>query len=166
GESHRWVEARVGGASDASRRVAVEDDDHPVVRRVLELLDHELSPTSARRPVHPAQRLTLLVLADRMEVESGGAPQEQPPSVAANDAGVAEEAVERDEPRPDDEGQPLERERRLDGRKAEKIADHDLCCIDRMDPPSHTPEIEFSRQDAPVSPKAQRPRSEPADVQL
>src|SRR6185503_3038278 len=66
----------------------------------------------------------------------------------------------------DDEGHPLERERRLDGRKAEKVADHDLCCIDRMDPPSHTPEIEFSRQDAPVSPKAQRPRSEPADVQL
>ena len=166
GNANGRVEARVGGGADDPHRVAVEEDDHPVVRRVLELLDHELSATGARRPVHAAQRLALLVLADRVEVESGGTPQEQPPSVAADDAGVAEEAVERDEPGPDDERRPLERDRRLDGREAEEIADHDLSCIDRMDPARHAPEVELGREDAPMAPKAQRPRSEPADLQL
>ena len=101
-----------GGVPDGARRIAVEQHDYTVVRRVLELLHHELAATRARRPVHPAQRLALLVLAHRVEVEAGSPPQEQAAPVSAATPGVAEEPVECDETRPNDERRGARRRRR------------------------------------------------------
>ena len=97
------VEARPGRRADVARRIAVEQHDHFVARRVLELLDHQLPAAGGRAPVHLAQRLALLVVAHRVEVEAAWPTKQQPAAVLRAAAGLREEPFESDEPREDDD---------------------------------------------------------------
>ena len=58
--------------------VGVQEHRDLVVRRVLELLHHQLSALRSRPPVHLAKRLALLVLAHAVQIEAGGPAQQQP----------------------------------------------------------------------------------------
>ncbi len=81
----------------------VEDDGDLVARRVFELLHHQLTAPRGRPPVHLPQRLALLVLAHRVEVEPRRTPQQQPAAVLRVRPALGEEPIERDEPRIDEQ---------------------------------------------------------------
>ena len=70
-----------GGSPASPAGSQSRSDDDRLARRVLELLHHQLAPPRRRRPVHAPQRLALLVLAHRVEVEAGRPPQEEPPAL-------------------------------------------------------------------------------------
>ena len=74
----RRAHLHVEGLGDHGLLVRVEEHRDLVVGRVLELLDHQRSAPCGRPPVHLAQRLALLVLADAVQVEARGAAQQQP----------------------------------------------------------------------------------------
>src|SRR5215204_5678033 len=80
GGAHLGVEARGARRAGAVAGLCVEHDDDLVSRRVLELLDHQLVSARGRGPVHAAERLAALVLAHAVQLESGGAPEEDPSS--------------------------------------------------------------------------------------
>ncbi len=90
GGAHLDVEAVL----DHGARVRVENDRDLVARRVLELLHHQLAAARRRLPVHLPERLPLLVLAHRVEVEARRATQQQPPAVLGVGAALGEEPVE------------------------------------------------------------------------
>ena len=90
---HRGVEARLRRRPRIARGIAVEDDHERLARRVLELLHHEPAAAGGRRPVHAPQRLALLVLPHRVEVEAGRPPQEQPPAVSAGSLPASSNSV-------------------------------------------------------------------------
>src|SRR5512141_2703766 len=82
------VEDRTGGANldveavpDDGFCVGVEKHRALVARRILELLDDQLTPTRGRRPVNAAERLALLVFADTVKLEPARSSQQDPPSV-------------------------------------------------------------------------------------
>ena len=61
-----------GAAPVDEARVGIEQDEHLVARRILEVLDHQLTALRGRRPVDAPQRLALLVLAHAVQVEALG----------------------------------------------------------------------------------------------
>ena len=151
-----------GGSPTAWRGIAVEDDDDTVVGRVLELLHHELAAARARRPVHTAQRLALLVLAHRVEVEAGGATQEYPASVPGGPTGIREEAVERGKTRSHDERRGIAQHAGRNGDEAEEIADDDPRIGELVDAAWQRSQRDSAlRQAAVVPPHPARARAEP-----
>ncbi len=99
----RGADLNVERVPDDRPPVGVQEHRHLVVRRVLELLHHQLSALRSRPPVHLAKRLALLVLAHAVQIEAGS-PAEQHPAAALAQAGILrEEALEVDEPRVDEE---------------------------------------------------------------
>jgi hypothetical protein len=72
------------------------------------------------------ERLALLVLANGVEVEARRAPQEQPASVSSDPAGVAEETVELDEPRANDDRHGMTRDLRRHRYQTEQVSERDL----------------------------------------
>ena len=122
-------------AADGAR-VSVEQDRDLVARGILELLDHQLAAPRGRPPVHLPQRLSLLVLAHRVEVEAGRAAQQQPPPVLRVRAALREEPVERDEPRVDEQGA-ARGQVDLGAREPERILDRRPRLLDGVPPPRH-----------------------------
>ena len=113
-----------GGEPVTARRVSVEQHRDLVARRVLELLHHQRAAARGRRPVDAPQRLSLLVVADAVEVEADGPPQQEPPAVLGAGAAVEEEPLELDEARVDDERLPVvERHPRF--REPERVGDRE-----------------------------------------
>src|SRR4029078_2317755 len=84
------------------------------------LLDHELAALCGCPPVHLAQRLALLVLADRVQVEAGRSPQEHAPTGLGRTARLREDAIELDEAREDEERR-LRTPQLLGARERERI---------------------------------------------
>ena len=76
--------------------VCVEQHGDLVARSVLELLHHQLAAPRRRRPVHPAQRLALLVLAHAVQLEPRIAPQQQAATVVGAVARLRKERTEPD----------------------------------------------------------------------
>ena len=117
-------------AHDGSR-VAVQENGGLVARRVLELLHHQVPAPGRRRPVHTPKRLSLLVVAHRMEVEARRPAQQQPAPFERTRSGVGEERVEVDEAWVDEDGlagrkrdlDPLEAERVLERRPSRSRSD-------------------------------------------
>src|SRR5215210_5748447 len=116
------VEAGIAGRPYAVPRLRVEDDDDLVARGVFQLLDHQLLAAGGRRPVHPAQRFAALVLADAVKLETGGPPEEDPPTAVRTEPALREERGQASEPGIDEQRcRVLER---LDlARKSEGILD-------------------------------------------
>ena len=102
GRLHLELEGVVRRDPDDRPRVSVEEDGGLVARRILELLDHQVPAPRRGRPVHAPQRLSLLVVAHRVEVEAGRPAEEKPAPFERARAGVREERVEVDEPRVDE----------------------------------------------------------------
>ena len=132
GRAHLLVEAVPRNRG----RLRVEDDGDLVARGVLELLHHQLAAACGRPPVHFSQRLALLVLAHRVQVEARRPPQQQPPSVLRVRAALGEEPVERDEPRIDEQGA-AGGEIDLRVRQPEGVVDHRLRLLDHVAPSRH-----------------------------
>ena len=83
------------------------------------------------RPVHAPKRLSLLVVAHRVEVEAGRPAEEKPAPFERARPGVREERIEVDEPRVDEHG--LARgQRDLDLLEAERVLEHRLRGLDRI----------------------------------
>ena len=162
---HSRVEARVRRVADGVPRVAVEDHDHTVVGRVLELLHHELPASRARRPVHAPERLTLLVLAHGVEVEACGSTQENSASVPRRAPGIREQPVERRQARSHDDRHVLGQHSRRDGDEAEEVAEDDSRIGELENAARQRPEIDpaFRQPTVPMHPA--RACAEPADGQ-
>src|SRR6266516_3341218 len=60
----------VEALADDRACLTVEQDGDLIARRVLELLHHQLATLRGRAPVHLAQRLAFLVVADAMQIEA------------------------------------------------------------------------------------------------
>ncbi len=116
--------------------------------------------------MHAAEGFPLFVFADGVEVEPGGAPQEQRAPVAADGSGIAKEAIERRELGPDHQRGALERQRRRDGREPEQVADDDLCLVEDVHPTREPAQIELGREDASVAAEPERALSEAPEGQL
>ena len=89
--------------TDDGPPIRVENNGDLVSRRILELLHHQLSPPRRRRPVHPAQRLALLVLAHAVKLEAAVPAEQQAPPVLRALAGFGKERAELHQPRIDEQ---------------------------------------------------------------
>ena len=91
------------------------------------------------RPVDTPQRLSLLVVADAVELEADRPPQQEPPPVLGAGATVEEEALEVGEAGVDDERLLLlQRQRRLG--EAERVCDRQADRREAMTPARHVAE--------------------------
>ena len=118
GRAHLDVER----LADDRTAVRVEQHRNLVVRHVLELLHHQLAALRGRPPVHLAQRLALLVLADAVQVEPGRPPQHDVTAGKCH-AELREDALELDEARIDEERR-LRAEVLLRVREPERVLEH------------------------------------------
>ena len=149
-------------AADGAR-VRVEQDGDLVARGILELLDHQLAAPRGRAPVHLPQRLSLLVLADGVEVEAGWAAQQQPPPVLRVGAALREEPVERDEPRVDEQ-RAARGQVDLDAREPERVVDRRPRLLDDVPPSRHPFEHVGAPMDRAGTPEWRLSYAEPGDL--
>src|SRR5512133_1609011 len=127
----------VEALADDRACLTVEQDGDLIARRVLELLDHQLATLRGRAPVHLAQRLALLVVADAMQIEATRAAQQQASSVLSVGSALREEAVELDQAWVDEQG-PGSGERDLGPLEPECVLEHCADVEEEVAPAAHS----------------------------
>src|SRR5207253_2276312 len=119
------VERRARGRAGDPRGIAVEEHRDLLARRILELLHHQRTTACGGGPVDAPQRLPLLVVADAVDLEADGPPQQEPAPVLGAGAAVEENPLEVDQPWVDDERLLLV-ERKCGLRETERIGEGQL----------------------------------------